>query len=209
MEPNYSEVHLFSKRNNVSRVFYGDHFEIRKHFSSTASLQQEAACYKLALENGLTVPNIIKHTSDSLYLTFIPGETALELLEYDECSGHPSEAIWKALAHWCWNFYSKTNLCLGDPNLRNFIFHKDTKQWYGIDFETCCSGDQHRDFAKLLSFLLLYDPADTIIKHSIAECMSKEYCHFAKLSPDYLGRLFLEERTELICRRKKKTEVCK
>lgn len=199
---------LFSKRNTVLRITKDARCVIQKQFASSSALQWEAHCYAVAQESQITVPDIIEQTSDALYLSYIPGPTALELLEQNEQRGHISVSDWKNLVQWCCKFYTKTKLCLGDPNLRNFILHEDTQRWYGIDFEACCPGNQHQDFAQLLSFLLLYDPIDTPIKQALVQILSLEYCQRTDISQDMLYCLLKEERLKLIHRRQRKTEVC-
>ena len=202
-QPNNGHT-FFSRRNAVCLLYHKGTPFIRKTFEDPCVQRTEVQCYHLLRQKEITVPSLLLQTENTIYLSYIPGRTALEILEEAEQSRSFDPTQWKQLVRWCCAFYAQSKLCLVDPNLRNFIYSPVQKDWYGIDFESCHPGDFRKDFAKLIAYLLLYDPRESETKGEIAQLLTASFCASTSISIEQFQGFVQAEKETLLLRRAQK-----
>ena len=162
----HKKVELISKRNKVYRLIEDEGKSILKIFSNKDDMEKELTMLQLLHTNGCKVPEVLKITSDSLYLEDLGDMTLLNWLEKSErISSEDILHVITKLADWLTVFYDTISSRLGlnyimnDVNFRNFLIKDD--EIYGIDFEQSKEGEMVEDFGKLAAYALTYDPQMT------------------------------------------------
>lgn len=162
----HKKVELISKRNKVYRLIDDEGNSILKIFSNKEDMEKELTLLQLLHTNGCKVPEVLKITSDSLYLEDLGDMTLLNWLEKSErVSSEDILHVIAKLADWLAAFYDTISSRLGlnyimnDVNFRNFLIKDD--EIFGIDFEQSKEGDMVEDFGKLAAYALAYDPQMT------------------------------------------------
>ena len=200
-EGGYVQERFFSRRNKVALLEKDGVEFVRKVYEDFDSAQRERDCYALLLNRKVSVPTLLYEGPKELHLTYIRGITALELLDRQEAECRPDMEPWRMLTVWCCDFYRKSGLVLGDPNLRNFILESDSVRWFGVDFECCEIGDPSRDFAELLAFLLCYSPENTPLKQRISNEMRSVFSKGMLFDERHLEKLQETAVMDLVQRR--------
>lgn len=203
-EGGYTKRQFFSRRNNVTLQEKNGVCFVQKIYEDLDSAQRERDCYALLLNRKVIVPTPLYEGLNELHLTYIRGMTALELLDGQETESLPCIEHWHTLTAWCCDFYRKSGLVLGDPNLRNFIIESDSGNWFGVDFECCGIGNPGENFAKLLAFLLCYSPEGTSLKQRISEEMRNVFSKEMLFDKKQLEKLQVTAVMDLLQRRKKR-----
>lgn len=174
-----------SKRNRVMLVEEAENKYVIKQFTGRADYDREVEMYRI-LNGTIHTPRIWNtDTKDiSICMTYLPGMTALQILEEQEkgpVSGIDFR-IWQQLLEFLQSFYEQMDqsgyqsFCLGDLNLRNYIYNQEEQCFYGVDFELCQTGFREKDIANLCAYILLYDPKESEHKKVIAEFIIQFVC---------------------------------
>lgn len=207
---NRNKLYFKSKRNQVELIEENGVKLIRKTFHNKKNIERELFLYSILEKSKVLVPGIQSIGKFHFLLEYIPGLTALDVLEKQELEQKIDYSIWNNLIHWLVQFYETVfqytgkQLCLNDPNLRNFIYHNKEKQFYGIDFELCEEGSYEKDIARLLAYLISYTPQNTVIKYKISEFIKEVTYERMCLDFEILNSLIHEEIQKLKIRRLKK-----
>ena len=181
------EIKVFkSKRNRVALVERAGEAVVEKAFTNPEDGERAATVYALLQGTRLKTPRLIKLDGGVMTLSYLRGQSLLEVLEAQEESAAVDFAVWEQLADWLLDFNKLTGLIMSDVNLRNFLLEDESGETAGLDFEECRQGDACEMAAKLCAFVLLYDPPYTAAKQSIAEhvqaCFAQRLgCHTERL----------------------------
>jgi molybdopterin-guanine dinucleotide biosynthesis protein B len=194
---------LPSKKNHVYR--FGD--VVIKHFSDAERFEVETQIGNLLEDAALPVPQRL--AVNPLALTniyrFVEAVPIVELVE--DASLNQAREIFDKVFGWMQDFYALTlnktgrQYILGDVHLRNFLYHYDSHQVYGLDFEECCPGRIESDLARFYVFLLYYDPPFTPRKRTLASYWLKLIDECTSLDRAFLQKEIERENAELLIRR--------
>lgn len=157
-----------SRRNQAELVRTPTGLAVRKRFYQEDSYRRELAIYQTLENTGLPAAGVISAFSQTLLLTYLPGDTMLEVLEQQETRNAVDPEPWEALVTWLMDFYEATGCVMGDPNLRNFLYDPKTGTVAGVDFEECLPGEPSRVAASLAAFIRTYNPENTPVKKQIS-----------------------------------------
>ena len=102
-------------------------------------------------KHGLTVPEVVEARDGVILMSFIPGETFVDVMN-NTFDPH----LIDKLAQWYYDYHSVHEQIKGDPRLRNFIYHENTL--YGLDFEESRPGPWMLDIAGISASLLDTNP---------------------------------------------------
>jgi hypothetical protein len=111
----------------------------------------ELSVLNTSWKQGLAVPEVIEAQNGVILMSFIPGETLVDIIN----ATFDTHLI-DLLAQWYYNYHSVHKQIKGDPRLRNFIYYKNAL--YGVDFEESCLGPWMLDIAGISASLLDTNP---------------------------------------------------
>ncbi len=199
---------LYSKKNQVWKESNCEQFFIKKIFSSSERFQRE--CFVLAQLIGekIATPAVISISEEPpiLEYEYIAGETVLEYLEKNADEESCLNVLEKVL-YWLADFYNimyrKTGKgwIMQDVHLRNFIVSSKDGSVYGVDYEECIEGSIEQDIAKILLYLVTYEPIYSPKNISLAKGLSKKAHEIWKLNQAFLQQK-MEQQLVSICQRR-------
>ncbi|HCO18093.1 MAG TPA: hypothetical protein DIT39_00530 [Tissierellales bacterium] len=203
------KVKLTSKRNKVYRLLEDEGNSILKTFIDKEDMKRELSILRLLHGRNCRVPEVLKVTSDSIYLEDLGDETLLDWYESIEKTNADSilPMILK-LSDWLEAFYDTLssskygNYIMGDVNFRNFLI-KDG-EIYGIDFEQCREGKIEEDLGKLAAYSLTYDPMMTDWKKNFVKLLVEQLSMKLDISKDAISSEMDKELIKIRLRRKEK-----
>lgn len=166
-----SEEKLKSKKNEVyrrERTVNGKTYDVvEKEFTDAKRFHMEHTIHGLLSKGGVPVARLLGVEAPSgefrgkLIYEFIDGDIVLELLS----DGHVVKEALLRTVDWMKRFYMATpcepgggQWLLGDIHLRNFIYRREGREVYGIDFEDAEIGIIERDVGKLFLYIATYEP---------------------------------------------------
>lgn len=161
-------IEFYSKRNHV---FLSKGNVIKIYINEFDFYREKKVYQKMEEALFLNKPKMIEDNGkNKLILEYLEGPTILELLEKCEHQLDVDLAVMvlKEILQWLDAFYeifNGENQVMGDVNLRNFIWYKDTV--YGIDFEKSCPGNSTNEKAEVIARYLLYDPIESDFKMKV------------------------------------------
>lgn len=158
---------FYSKRNEVRLICSDKGQFVRKVFSDRKSFCKELDHYR-KMKDRIPIPVLYQEEECVLELEYIPCPSLLDILEQQESSCFSPEP-WTALGQWILLCSECCALVPGDGNLRNFLWDSAAGRCIGIDFEEYCDGTPEEAGARLIAFLLEYDPKGTPVKAAAAE----------------------------------------
>ena len=159
-----------SRRNLVRTVEWNGKNAARKLFASPDDWQRELDVIRM-LSGHVRIPEDYAAVPGVLLMEHIPCLTLLDELERQEREGF-SALPWRALRRWLEHAHSRTGLCPGDGNLRNFLW--DGAQITGIDFEGYRPCGLPDALAGIAAYILEYTPRDTHVKRQAARIVFEE-----------------------------------
>lgn len=161
----------------------------------------------------LPVPSLFKVVGNGILTEFVSGPTLLNYFSWQEKSCQqnkkapylaPALRALDYLAAWLQDFYEITEsvygkkMILGNINASNFIINK---QLYGLDFESCTTGEPEEDAGRLCAFTLTSDPACTLWKKALVKKMLKHFLVSQNLNRERLSAVFCKEIEAISIRR--------
>ena len=182
---------LHSMKNNV----YKKDDKIFKYFNSEESFYRELTIAKQLKKAGVTVPEVLDASNNTIVYEFIEGTSYHALTDCFKLQ-HAD-----ALANWLQTFYNVTGKIKGDVNLRNFIYDDRLNICYGIDFEDVCEGIVETDFGEIIAFAATYDPPFTSGKKHCASLLLKEFINTGA-DLEKIKQAYISEIHSIINRRK-------
>ncbi|HPF20076.1 MAG TPA: phosphotransferase [Syntrophomonas sp.] len=200
---------LPSKKNHIYRERNGQQEVVVKQFTDSQRFCMEKEIGTLLKDSGLLTPRRIDINTrqQQIIYEYIPAMALVDLIETAEWE--QVQAMMIQVCDWMMKFYQtmreKTGqqYILGDIHLRNFIYHETSGQVYGVDFEECRPGRIESDVARLLTFLLHYEPAFTARKIELADGLQKYFFAALDLDRDFYLQEVHRETEELMQRRHK------
>lgn len=105
---------------------------------------------------------------------------------------------------WMTTFHRQTGFTMTDVNLRNFLYDKESKTLYGLDFEECIQSDILPAAACLGVYIRNYFPENTPLKLEISRFVLEQFARNYDLEIDTLLREFEKQEVILLERRKNK-----
>jgi len=173
---------LHSKRNRVYLVCIDRFKFIAKYFVSS-SPDFEEKILRAAVYRGVKAPNIIYKSGDVLFLEYLNGENFMHLLNSKK-SFKTKAVLVDLLFNWLYSFhslFSSERLIKGDCNLRNFILYKNLV--YGVDFDSCRTGDPVEDYLDLCVSILSSSPMFTPLKYRLCGVLINKLVKFYSIDP--------------------------
>ena len=167
-----SHVPFYSKHNQVYPVLRQGCAMVEKHFADLDDWRRERNLYA-ALANRLPLPRVLAEKPGLLVLEYKNHPTLLSELERQELDGFDA-APWQGLAVWLRQCLALCGQLPIDGNLRNFLWDRTADRIIGLDLEAYSPDSLDRCGARLIGFLLTYDPADTEIKRQAAKVLAGE-----------------------------------
>jgi len=194
---------LPSKKNKVIRM--GN--TVVKTISDPNRFRTEKEIGDLLLNSGLPILErlAVDETNHRLLYRYVAGVPAVDLL--DSIGLEQAKDLIRKICAWLLEFYRILNrdkgnqFILGDIHLRNFLYDEDTQRLYGLDFEECRPGRIESDTARLLVFILHYEPAFTQRKKELAACFRETMEAALTLDQAFLEQEIERETAELEIRR--------
>lgn len=203
------KVKLTSKRNKVYRLIEDEGNSIFKTFIDKEDMKMELSILRLLNRRNCRVPEVLRVTSDSIYLEDLGDETLLDWYERSENANADNilPVILK-LSDWFEAFYDTlrsskySNYIMGDVNFRNFLIKNG--EIYGIDFEQCREGKIEEDLGKLAAYSLTYDPMMTDWKKNFVKLLIEKLSIKLDISKDDISSEMDKELIKIRLRREKK-----
>ena len=213
----YSQTIRFKSKKNEVRLYNGI---IEKHHTLPEAAAFEANMLKSLRAKGLAVPRVLSVENNLIKMEYIEGRTLPDLIDDLENEGHSIsdvEKIAKAVITWLSEFYiaidtRRTGKGREDINGRNFIF--DGEKIWGIDFEEE-SLDRlpspaektefdviEKDIARLMAFVLNYDPPNTHLKIELSNSILSFAEAILSVNAETVLRRCQQETDVLLSRRK-------
>lgn len=180
--------HYKSKKNHVYQVDINGNCYIMKRYQNKENYDREYALLNHFNNKLLNLPVVEAHQDLEICMSYIKGETLLDLYLHWETSAWQAytafllefsqyhRAIYTELNHY------KKNMILGDMNFRNYIINGS--QISRIDYETCIVGNQESDIGKLAAFALTYEPAFTDWKKTFTENLIEVFSKTLSISKE-------------------------
>jgi tRNA A-37 threonylcarbamoyl transferase component Bud32 len=201
-------IKIKSKRNNVYLVEFNGELAIEKGFNDTKSYIIEKKFYINLDKKNINCPNLLDFSDgkEALWLSYIPGKTALELIEKYEKEGSVNIAteLLKKIINWLFLFHSSfPKSIIFDVSLSNFILIDD--EIFGIDFEQIRVGNQKKDIIKLVTMFSYYHPENSRFKQKIELKIKKFLMSKGIFSEKEISTL-MEDEVKLILQRRKLRE---
>lgn len=208
---NVYKVRIYNSTENeiaIMKIYDADTEDIEKNniyvmkkynINNIDVLEKEYKNIKMLQKLGLSIPEIIYKTNDSLFLQYIQGELVGDLVERQCVENWIDElALWMVNLHKISN--KAGNLLKMDVNLRNFIYSNG--KIYGFDFEEMAYGDIRCDLANICFFILTNTPSFTKEKHIIMRRFLQSYEKHSGLKLKEMGKYLLQSKKEAKIRRK-------
>ena len=200
---------LNSKKNQVWKESSCEQYFIKKIFSSSERFQRECFILAQLIGEKLATPAVISISEQPpiLEYEYIAGDTVLEYLEKNTDEESCLNVLEKVL-DWLADFYNimyrKTGKCwiLQDVHLRNFIVSSKDGRVYGVDYEECLEGSVEQDLAKILLYLVTYEPMYSPKNIKLAKGLFKKANDSWKLNQTFLQQK-MEQQLVSICQRRK------
>jgi len=161
-------------------------------------LEREYKNIKMLQKSGISVPQIIFKSDNSLFFEYIRGELIGDLVER-QCMGSWIDkfALWLVNLH---KLSDKSGKLLKmDVNLRNFIYSGD--KIYGLDFEAISYGDIRTDLGNICFFILTNTPSFTKEKHIIMRRFLQSYEKYSGSELKEMDKYLLKSKAEAKIRR--------
>ncbi len=203
------KVKLTSKRNKVYRLIEDEGNSIFKTYIDKEDMKMELSILRLLHSKNCRVPEVLRVTSNSIYLEDLGDETLLDWYERSENTNADNilPMILK-LSDWFEAFYDTlcsskySNYIMGDVNFRNFLINNG--EIYGIDFEQCREGKIEEDLGKLAAYSLTYDPMMTDWKKNFVKLLIEQLSIKLDISKDAISSEMDKELIKIRLRREKK-----
>ena len=200
-----------SKKNDVRKIkiIKDDKKEetvVVKHFENKAGFEKEKKFLDLAIKKNIDVPNVLYYKDNTIISEYIKGELLLSSLFKDKeqivLLSNTLKDIYKKFNDENNNIYNNKNLIiLGDMNLRNFIFSKENKKIYRIDFESIEYGKIEKDLGRLCAFCMSYDPCFTSEKIKVTKELFYYLLKILKISKETFKEEIILELSKIEKRR--------
>lgn len=186
-----SAARLKSKKNVVLHL--NIHSEVHKTTTSlvgklfvSGNFENELDKLKTSNEAGLSVPNVIGAENGVILMTFIPGDTLVNLINR---TFQPE--ILDELALWYYRYHNVHAMVKGDPRLRNFIWNDN--RLFGLDFEESKRGHWMLDIAGIAASLLDTNPVNDKRKRALVWRFLEKYTeHRGIARTQELDKLFIK-----------------
>ena len=163
---------------------------------------RELHIYQIIKGSLLPCAEILSEDANCVYMTYLPGETLVEILEAQEAAGKWDTLIWESLVDWLIGFHCHTGYSAVDVNLRNFLYDESAEILYGLDFENCIEEELDITASRLAAFIRTYSPEHTPMKQEIAEYVLKCFEKYLDMPLSRLHQKSLEPEAKLLERRK-------
>ena len=196
-----------SKRNQVRLLRGEEGLFVEKYFSSPEAAAKEARVYRLLMGSGVKTASLLEAEGRRLYLSYLPGEDYLSLLERQE-AGIYSEGEgclllpWERLLDYLAAFHRATGMVQRDMNLRNFLWLG--REAAGLDFEDCHPGSLSQSFAILDAYVRTYDPPGTEIKKRVGAYIEERAVKWGLCDAQTFAALLSTEEEVITLRRKRR-----
>jgi len=213
----YSQTIRFKSKKNEVRLYNGI---IEKHHTLPEAAAFEANMLKSLRAKGLAVPRVLSVENNLIKMEYIEGRTLPDLIDDLESKGYSISDVKKiaeAVITWLSEFFiaidtRRTGKGREDINGRNFIF--DGEKIWGIDFEEE-SLDRlpspaektefdviEKDIARLMAFVLNYDPPNTHLKIELSNSILSFAEAILSVNAETVLRRCQQETDVLLSRRK-------
>ena len=193
---------------------------VEKHHALPEAAAFEANMLKSLRAKGLAVPRVFSIENNLIKMEYIEGLTLPDLIDDLENKGHSIgdvEKIAEAVITWLSEFFiaidtRRTGKGRGDINGRNFIF--DGEKIWGIDFEEESLNRLpspaektefdvvEKDIARLMAFVLNYDPPNTHLKIELSNSILSFAEAILSVNAETVLRRCQQETDALLSRRK-------
>jgi len=184
----------YKSRRNSARLVQTDAGRfVTKTFPDEESFQKELQIYRLLRNRDFPCAKVVQAEDRTLVLSELPGQNLVECLEEQEENGTPVWDVWDKLVTWLIAFQQYTGFAMTDVNLRNFLYDKNTKILYGLDFEECSPCNMIHPAASVAAFIRTYEPEHTALKQEISQYVLKLFAQNSGMEED---TLFLESRRQ-------------
>ncbi|MGI6361320.1 MAG: RIO1 family regulatory kinase/ATPase [Bacillota bacterium] len=189
-----------SKQNKVFLLERAGSLLVCKKYLNDGLLREQQILSKLRAA-GLAVPQVLEVGEDYLLLSYLEGINLCDFLRQEEAQNREGREVIEPLWSWLEQFYACLQQGRGDVNLRNFIWDRQKKLLYGVDFTDAKNTDRITDWGNILAYALSYDPVFTTWKFSWVKAAAAFLLEHKEINSQQLCRAYQRALGDLAHRR--------